>query len=52
MLTVGGAISGYSAIGRKAQRDHSEDRDDHRDDGRKDGPVNEEMTEAHRTFGG
>ena len=62
-LGRGAGIGGVNADGRRrdlgifgdrqeAQRDQSEDRDDHRDDGREDRPVDEEMCEAHRTFGG
>ena len=51
MVTVGGAISGYSAIGQAELRDAAEDQDDDREDGGEDRPVDEEMGKAHRTFG-
>ena len=62
-LRGGAGIRGVDGDGRRcdvgifgdrqqSHRDESEDRDDHRDDGCEDRPVNEEMGEAHRAFGG
>ena len=47
MLTVGGAISGYSAIGSAQLRDGADDQNDDRQDRGEDRPVDEEVREAH-----
>ena len=47
MLTVGGAISGYSAIGRPRCAMSADDRQDDRQDRREDRPVDEEVRQAH-----
>ena len=47
MLTVGGAISGYSEIGSARFDQRAGDGDDDRQHRREDRPIDEEVGEAH-----
>ncbi len=46
-LMIGGAISGYCAIGRRKNATAAEDHEHDRDHGGEDRPVDEEMRNAH-----